>query len=294
MGLMLEQRRLGRTGHMSSVVTFGAAGIGRADQATADKAVELALEAGVNHIDVAPSYGDAELRLAPWLKRIRAQVFLNCKTNKRTRAEAAPELRRSLDRLGVDKLDLYQLHSVGKRADMEACLAPGGALEALVEAREQGLTRYLGITGHTHDAPSTLAWALSQFDFDTVMFPLNFVLWSIPEFRRDAQALLDLCRQKDVGVHIIKTAARGPWPEGQPQTHTTWYQPFDDQDHIGRAVAFNLSRPEVTTLCSSGDVDILPMFVRAAERAHRLAPAEEQAVLAEAPAFSTPFVGQWA
>ncbi|MGH2365978.1 MAG: aldo/keto reductase [Chloroflexota bacterium] len=290
---MLEQRRLGRTGHMSSVVTFGAAALGRVDQATADAAVELALEAGVNQFDVAPSYGDAELRLGPWMGRIRNDIFLNCKTNKRTRAEAAEELHRSLDRLRTDHLDLYQLHSVGKRADMEACLGTGGALEALVEAREQGLTRYLGITGHTHDAPSTMAEALRRFDFDTVMFPLNFVLWSLPDFRRDAQGLLDLCAERDMGVHIIKTAARGPWGD-QPQNHSTWYQPFDDQAHVNRAVAFNLSRPGITTLCSSGDVDILRLFIRAAEQATPLSPAAEQDILAQAGSYSTPFVGAMA
>src|SRR5581483_8254853 len=236
---MLERRRLGRTGHMSSVVTFGAAGIGRADQATADKAIQLALDAGVNHFDVAPSYGDAELRLGPWMSQIRGQIFLNCKTNKRTKDEAAAELRRSLERLRVDKFDLYQLHSVGKRADMEACLAPGGAFEALLAAKDEGLTRHLGITGHTHDAPSTMVWALSQYDFDTVMFPLNFVLWAIPQYRPDAQALLALCMAKNVGGHSIKPAARGPWGD-QPHNHTTWYQPFEDQDHIDRSVAFNL------------------------------------------------------
>lgn len=291
---MMEQRRLGRTGHMSSVVTFGAAGIGRADQATADRAVQQALDAGVNHVDVAPSYGDAELRLGPWMPRIRDHVFLNCKTNKRTKVEAAAELRKSLERLQTDHFDLYQLHSVGKRADMEAAIGPGGALEALVEARQAGLTSYLGITGHTHDAPSTMLWALDQFDFDTVMFPLNFVLWAIPTFRADAERLLDVCRQRDIGVHIIKTAARGPWG-GQPHTHTTWYQPFDDQEHIDRAVAFNLSRPGVVTLCSSGDVDILPKFLAAAERARTpLAAEQQEAILAEAGQFSTPFVGAWA
>jgi len=279
---------------MSSVVTFGAAGIGRVEQATADRALQLALDAGVNQIDVAPSYGDAELRIGPWMPRIRSHIFLNCKTNKRTREEAAAELRSSLSRLQTDRLDLYQLHSVGKRADMEAALGPGGALEALVEARASGLTRFLGITGHTHDAPSTMLWALDRFDFDTVMFPLNFVLWAIPTYRADAERLLEVCRQRDVGVHIIKTAARGPWGD-QPRTHTTWYQPFDDQEHIDRAVAFNLSRPGVTTLCSSGDVDILPMFVRAADRVQTpLPPAAESAILAEAGAFSTPFIGNWA
>src|SRR5581483_4455839 len=156
----MERRRLGRTEQMSSVVAFGSAGIGGVDQETADRAIRAALEHGVNHVDVAPSYGDAELRLAPWMPRIREQIFLGCKTRERSRAGAWSDLQRSLARLGVERLDLYQLHSVGKRADLDACTAPGGALQALIEARERGLTRWLGTTGHTHDAPGTLLVAL--------------------------------------------------------------------------------------------------------------------------------------
>ncbi len=290
---MLQQRTLGRTGHRSSVVAFGSAGIGRVDQEIADKAIDLAIKAGVNHFDVAPSYGEAELRLGPWMSRIRKDVFLGCKTQERTKDAAWAQLNTSLDRLQVSSFDLYQLHSAGKRQDMEACLAPGGAIEALVQAREQGLTKYLGITGHTHDAPSTMIEALRRFDFDTVMFPLNFVLWSMPDYRRDAQALLELCVSKNVGVHIIKTLARGPWGE-QPRNHSTWYQPFEDQATIDRAVSFVLSRTGVTTLCSTGDVEIFPMFIQAAERAQPLSEAAEKALLEEASAYSTPFVGAMA
>jgi predicted aldo/keto reductase-like oxidoreductase len=286
-------RRLGRTGHMSTVVTFGAVAVGRIDQAQADAAINLVLDHGVNHFDVAPSYGDAELRLAPWMPRIRSSIFLGCKTTERTKAGAAADLNRSLERLGVESFDLYQLHSVGKRADLEACLAPGGALEALVEARERGKTRFLGLTGHTHDAPSTMLEALDHFDFDTVMFPLNFVLWARPDYRRDAQTLLDLCIARDVGVHIIKTAAKAPWGDRE-KTRATWYEPFDDQAWIDRAVTFVLSQRGVTTLCSTGDVGILPMFLQSAERARPMARAEEQALLAEAGQFATPFVGAWA
>ena len=289
----MEKRRLGRTGHMSTVVTFGAVAVGRIDQAQADAAIKLVLDHGVNHFDVAPSYGDAELRLAPWMPRIRDSIFLGCKTTERTRAGAAADLERSLQRLGVESFDLYQLHSVGKRADLEACLAPGGALEALVDARERGKTRFLGLTGHTHDAPSTMLQALDRFDFDTVMFPLNFVLWARPDYRRDAKTLLDLCIARDVGVHIIKTAAKAPWGDRE-KTRATWYEPFDDQAWIDRAVTFVLSQRGVTTLCSTGDVGILPMFLQAAERARPMARAEEQALLAEAGQFATPFVGAWA
>lgn len=289
----MERRRLGRTGHLSSVVAFGSAGIGRVDQDVADTAIQTALDYGVNHIDVAPSYGDAELRLAPWMPRIRDRIFLGCKTRERTRDAAKTQLHRSLERLGVDRLDLYQLHSVGKLRDLEACLAPGGALEALLEARDEGLVRWLGITGHTHDAPSTILTALTRVDyFDTVMFPLNFVLYAIPEYRRDYERLVELCQARDVGIQIIKSVAKDPWGD-RPRRYTTWYEPFDDQPHIDRAVAFVLSQP-VATLCSAGDVTILPKVLQAAERYHRLAALEQKALLATAGQFHTPFVGEWA
>lgn len=288
----MEQRRLGRTGHMSTVVTFGAAGIGRVDQDVADRAIQTALDHGVNHVDVAPRYGDAELRLKPWMREIRSRIFLGCKTAERARDAAKADLHRSLERLGVERLDLYQLHSVGKQHELDACTAPGGALEALVEAREQGLVRWLGITGHTHDAPRTHLEALERFDFDTVMLPLNFVLWANEDYRRDAVALLAECHARDAGVHIIKTIAKDPWGE-RPRTHTTWYEPFTDQAIIDRAVAFVLSRP-VTTLTSVGDVTVLPRVLDAAERFRPLGPADEQALVAEADRYHSPFVGTWA
>jgi aryl-alcohol dehydrogenase-like predicted oxidoreductase len=288
----MEMRRLGRTGHMSSVVTFGSAGIGRVTQDVADGAIEAALAHGVNHIDVAPRYGEAELRLKPWMPRIRRDVFLGCKTIERTREAASAELGRSLERLGTDRLDLYQLHSVGKVADLDACTAKGGALEALVAAREQGLTRWLGITGHTHDAPRTHLEALRRFDFDTVMFPLNFVLWAIPEYRESAEALLQECARRDVGVHIIKSVAKDPWGE-RPRTHTTWYEPFTDDGIIERAVAFVLSKP-VTTLCSAGDVTVLPKVLAAAARFRPLDAAAERELAATVAHYHSPFVGEWA
>ncbi len=288
----MERRRLGRTGQMSTVVAFGAAGIGRVDQDVADRAIQMALDHGVNHIDVAPRYGDAELRLKPWMSGIRDRIFLGCKTAQRARDGAKADLHRSLDRLGTDRFDLYQLHAACKLHELDECTAKGGALEALIEAREEGLVRWLGITGHTHDAPATHLEALRRFDFDTVMFPLNFVLWSIPEYRRDAQALLDACRRRDVGVHIIKTIAKDPWGD-RPKTHSTWYEPFTDQKIIDRAVAFVLSQA-VTTLCSVGDVKVLPKFLLAADRYEPLDPDAQAALVATAGQYHSPFVGSWA
>lgn len=288
----MERRRLGRTGHESSVVTLGTAAIGRVDQAVADRAVQAALDAGVNHVDVAPTYGDAELRLQPWMPRIRDRIFLGCKTRERSRDAAKAELHRSLGRLATDRLDLYQLHAVSKLADLDACTGSGGALEALLEARAEGLVRWLGITGHTHDAPRTHLEALRRFDFDTVMFPLNFVLWADPAYRRDAEALLDACRQRDVGVHVIKAVAKDPWGDRQ-KTHTTWYEPFTDPETIDQAVAFVLSQP-ITTLCSAGDVTVLPKVLAAAERSRRLDADGQAALLATAEQYHSPFVGAWA
>ncbi len=288
----MERRRLGRTGQLSSVVAFGAAALGRVDQAAADRAVEAALGAGVNHVDVAPTYGEAEVRLRPWIAQVRDRVFLAGKTRERGREAARAQLHRSLERLGTDRFDLYQLHAVSKPPDLDACTAPGGALEALVEAREQGLVRWLGITGHTHDAPRTHLEALRRFDFDTVMFPVNFVLWADAGYRRDAEALLAACAARDVGVHAIKALARGPWDE-RPRTHATWYEPFTEPEQVDAAVAFVLSRP-VTTLCSTGDVGVLPAVLAAAARARPLEAAAETALLAAAGRYRSPFVGAWA
>jgi aryl-alcohol dehydrogenase-like predicted oxidoreductase len=288
----MDQRRLGRTGHMSTVVTFGAVAVGRLDQDAADRAIQLVLDRGVNHFDVAPRYADAELRLKPWMSRIRDRIFLGGKTAERTREAAWAQLNRSLERLGTDHLDLYQLHSVGKVGELDECTARGGALEALIQARAQGIVRWLGITGHTHAAPGTHFEALRRFDFDTVMFPLNFVLWADESYRRDATALLGECGRRDVGVHIIKTVAKDPWGERE-KTHATWYEPFTDQGVIDRAVAFVLSKP-VTTLTTVGDVTVLPKVLDAAERFRALGPDDERALLAEAARYHSPFVGTWA
>jgi len=288
----MEKRRLGRTGHMSSVVAFGAAGIGRVDQETADAAIQTALDYGVNHIDVAPSYGEAELRFGPWMPKIRDQVFLGCKTNIRDAEGSWAECNRSLERLNTQSFDLYQLHSVGKIDVLDEVTKKGGALETLIKARDQGLTKWLGITGHTHDAPATHLEALRRFDFDTVMLPLNFVLWSIPQYRRDFEALLDECARRDVGIHVIKTLAKGPWGE-QEKKYACWYEPFDDQPTIDQAVAFNLSLP-ITTMCSTGDVVILPKMLAAAERARKLEQPARDSLLATANRYESPFVGRWA
>lgn len=283
----MEKRKLGRTGHMSTVAIFGTAALGGVTQEVADKAMEEVLRYGVNHIDVAPSYGEAELRLGPWLERMRDRFFLGCKTYLRGKAEAAAELRRSLERLRVAYFDLYQLHAVTSLEELEQAMRAGGALEAILEARDEGLVRYIGITAHGHEAPAVLLAALNRFDFDTVMFPLNFVLYGHPGYRWDTEALLALAKQKDVGVIIIKAIGKRPWGERQ-QAYDTWYEPFDQQEEIDRALWFVLSQP-VTAAASAGDVRLLPRFLDAASRFRPLSQEEQERLIASAVEFQSVF-----
>jgi len=276
----METRRFGRTGHMSTVAIFGAAAFGQVTQAQADASMELVIAAGVNHIDVAPSYGEAELRLGPWLARERKRFFLGCKTTERTKAGAAAELRRSLERLRVDSFDLYQFHAVNSMEELDLVTGPGGALEAVLDARAEGLTRTIGITGHGVDAPAIYLEALRRFDFDSVLFPINFVQYANPTYRRNAQELVRQCRARDVGTMIIKAICRRPWGD-RPHAYNTWYEPFDDPDHIQQGVNFALSQ-DVTGLCTTGDIRILPLFLEACKRFTPMSQAEQAALIATA------------
>jgi len=276
----MQTRRFGRTGHMSTIVILGAFAVGPLSQKEADQVMELVLARGVNHIDVAPSYADAELRLGPWLERYRDRFFVGCKTQLRDRQEARAELHRSLERLRVDHFDLFQLHAVATMEELEACLAPGGSLEALVQARDEGLTRYLGITTHGLQAPAVLIEALNRFDFDSLLFTLNFQMWADEAYRRDASRLMQMAEDRDIGTMVIKTWARGPWGEQEPRYHT-WYEPFDDVEMIEKALRFNLSHP-VTGVVSAGDARLLPMILDAAERFWPMDEEEQAALLATA------------
>jgi len=283
----MKTRRFGRTEHTSTVAIFGGAAFWEVTQAEADARMEQVIAAGVNHIDVAPSYGMAEERLGPWLARERDRFFLGCKTMERTKAGAADELRRSLERLRVDSFDLYQIHAITTRDELDQVTRPGGALEAILDARAEGLTRFIGITGHGLDVPAIFLEALRRFDFDSVLFPINFVLYADPAYRRDAEELLRQCRARDVGTMIIKTVARGPWGD-RPKTYTTWYEPFDDPDHIQQSVNFALSQ-DVTGLCTAGDVTILPLFLEACERFAPMSAAQQEALIATATEYEPLF-----
>jgi aryl-alcohol dehydrogenase-like predicted oxidoreductase len=276
----METRRFGRTGHRSTVAIFGAACLGKVTQAEADATMEKVIAAGVNHIDVAPSYGEAEVRLGPWMARERKRFFLGCKTTERTKAGAAAELRRSLDRLRVDSFDLFQLHAVRTMEELDQVTAPGGALEAVLEARAEGLTRFIGITGHGVDAPAVYLEALRRFDFDSVLFPLNFVQYANPAYRRNAEELIRQCRARDVGAMVIKAICRRPWGD-RPQAYNTWYEPFTDAEHVQQAVNFCLSQ-DVTGLCTVGDVAVLPLVLEACAKFKRMSAEQQEAVIATA------------
>jgi aryl-alcohol dehydrogenase-like predicted oxidoreductase len=259
----MEKRKFGRTGHLSTIAIFGAAAFWEIEQKGADTIIEMVIEAGINHIDVAPSYGQAEERIGPWMPRERQRFFLGCKTMERTKEGAWDEMQQSFKRLQTDHFDLYQLHAVTSMEELDACTMQGGALEAVVEARQQGLIRHIGITGHGVDVPRLFVEALKRFDFDSVTFPLNFVQMSNPKFRKDAEALIALCQENDVGTMIIKTVTKGPWGEKE-KTATTWYEPFDQQEEVQNAVNFALSY-EVTGLCTAGDIKVLPMVLNACQ-----------------------------
>ena len=286
----MEKRKLGRTGHLSSVVTFGTAGIGRVTQAEADTAVEQILAHGVNHIDIAPSYGDAMERLAPWMPKIRADMFLGAKTRERTRAAAQDNINSSMKRLGVEEFDLFQLHSVGAMADLDAVTRTGGALEALVDLRERGLTKWIGITGHGPEVPRVQLEALNRFDFDTIMFPLNATLYRNPEYRESAERLLATAAQKNVGIQTIKMLARGGWGNRERE-HATWYDPHRQRQSIDEALWWLLSQP-IHTAPSVGDVTLLPRALDAADRFAPLSSADQERIIrAQRPPLPEPGLG---
>lgn len=260
----MDTAMFGRTGHQSTRVIFGAAALGEVSQRVADETLDVLLEYGVNHIDVASSYGDAELRIAPWLRREPGRFFLATKGDERTAAGAREELHRSLDRLGVDHVDLWQLHSLADPIEWDIALSPGGALEAAIEAREQGLIRWIGVTGHGSQIAATHRRSLDRFDFDSVLLPYNYPTMQNPYYAENFEALYATCRERDVAVQTIKSVAVRPWL-GRPHTRATWYEPLESQDDIDRAVWWALGKPGVF-VNSVGDVDLLPRMLDAASR----------------------------
>jgi len=285
---MLQTRRFGRTEHMSTVAIFGAAAFWKISQEQADRVMELVISSGINHIDVAPSYGQAEERLGSWMQRERERFFVGCKTMERTREGAWSELHQSLKRLHCEGFDLYQLHAVTSFDELEAVTAPRGALEALVEAKRAGLIRHIGITGHGVVAPAIYLKALQRFDFDSVTFPLNFVQAGNAKYYQGAKELIRECRSRDVGVMVIKSIAQGPWGEKE-KTHATWYEPFSQMNEIQKGINFVLSH-DVTGICTAGDIDLLPLVLKACEKAVPLSLEEREKLIESGRAYQPLFV----
>lgn len=284
---MIPRRPFGRTGHLSTVTLFGGAALPRASQADADRTLDLLLQYGVNHIDTAARYGDSELRIGPWMARHRKEFFLATKTGGRTAREAREEIHRSLERLRVDSVDLIQLHSLGHPDDWDQAMGPGGALEAAIEAREQGLVRFIGVTGHGWTIAAVHRRSLARFDFDAVLLPYNFFLAQDPRYRRNFEEVLEICRERNVAVQVIKSIARGPWATAA-RTHTTWYQPLEEQADIDRAVHWVLGLPGVF-LNTVGDFALLPRVLDTASRFARRPPDEEMAAMLDAERMTSLF-----
>ena len=261
---MIPKARFGRTGNKSTRVIFGAAALGRVSQRVADETLEVLLRHGVNHIDTAASYGESELRIAPWLKREPGRFFLATKGDRRDEKGAREEILRSLDRLGADHVDLWQIHSLADPIEWDQALSPGGALDAALLAREEGLVRWIGVTGHGAQIAATHRRSLERFDFDSVLLPYNYVTMQSSYYREQFDALVKTCQEKNVAVQTIESVALRPWMS-RDHTRSTWYQPLESQDDIDLAVWWAMARRDVF-LNSVGDVDLLPRVLDAASR----------------------------
>jgi aryl-alcohol dehydrogenase-like predicted oxidoreductase len=273
----MEKRILGRTGHESSVAILGGAAFWDSSSEDAASPFQAAIDAGVNHLDVAPQYGRAEVALGPHVGPVRDRLFVGCKTLRKDPAGVRAQLEESLTKLQCDYFDLYQLHAV---TDKEELKARSRAVEVILKARDEGLCRFAGITGHNLTAPAAHLEAIRRYDLDTVMFPVNPRLWADPDYRRDAEALLEEATSRNLGVMAIKAGAARPWGD---RTHTagTWYEPYATAGELGRNIGFVLDVPGVHAFCTPGDLDLLPTVFGAAERATPMSPTEVQTAISE-------------
>jgi aryl-alcohol dehydrogenase-like predicted oxidoreductase len=283
----MELRPLGNLGYDTSVLIYGAAMLAEVDQDTADRSIQEALDAGINHFDTAAGYGDSELRLGPWMPRIRDQIYLATKTGDRDSEAAWASINRSLERLQTDHVDLIQLHAIGDLEELDLAMAKGGAIEAAVRARDEGLATAIGITGHGHDAPDTHREALRRFDFQAVLTPWSYVLSQRAPYADSYRALAEDCRSRDVALRLIKTVARRNWTT-EDHRYTTWYEPLDQPAQVRAAVSWALAQPIVCGLATPGDVDLLGMVVAAEADRVSLSDAETQLDAAES--LSSPFI----
>jgi aryl-alcohol dehydrogenase-like predicted oxidoreductase len=272
---MISQLPFGRTGHLSTRIIFGAAALSKVTQAEADRTLDLLLEYGINHIDTAASYGDSELRVGPWMKEHRNEFFLATKTGERTYSKARDQLHLSLERLQVSQIDLLQMHYLVDPNEWEIAMGPGGVLEMMLEARDQGLIRFIGVTGHDVPIAARHQQSLDRFDFDSVLLPYSYILMQNAEYAADFEALMTFCQARQVAVQTIKSITRRPWG-GREQTHSTWYEPLTEQGDIDLAVHWVLGR-EGVFLNTVGDLQVLPKVLEAASRfEHRPSDAQMQ------------------
>lgn len=261
---MISQQLFGRTGHVSTRALFGAAALGKVTQAEADATLDVLLEYGINHIDTAASYGESELRIGPWMAQHRQNFFLATKMGERSYQPAKDQFHRSLERLQVDSVDLLQLHNLVDPAEWQTAMGPGGALEAAIEAQEQGLTRFIGVTGHGVTIAAMHLRSLERFDFDSVLLPWNFMMAQNAQYVTDFEALLKVCQERNVAIQSIKSITRGPWGD-KAHDRSTWYEPLEDQADIDRAVHWVLGHPHLF-LNTAGDIHLLPKVLDAASR----------------------------
>ena len=269
---MISKKLFGRTGHESTRTLFGAASLSQVTQDEADQTLEVLLKYGVNHIDTAASYGEAELRIGPWMGKHRQDFFLATKSGERRYDAAKAQLQSSLERLQVEQIDLWQMHALFNPEEWEIAMGSGGALEAFIEAREQGLVRFLGVTGHSVTAPSMHLRSLERFDFDSVLLPYNFIMMQNPQYAADVEKLTALCQERNVAVQTIKSLSRGPIGD-KPKVRSVWYDPLEDDAAIERAVHWVLGNSQMF-LNTVGDIHLLPKVLEAASNFDK-APVDE-------------------
>jgi aryl-alcohol dehydrogenase-like predicted oxidoreductase len=261
---MISKKPFGRTGHESTRVVFGGASLSKVTQDEADQTLEVLLRYGINHLDLAAGYGDAELRVAPWLRKYPDRFFLATKTGLRTYDDAKRQIHHSLERLGVERVDLIQLHSLADPIEWDTALSPRGALEACVEAREQGLVRFIGVTGHGTQIAATHLRSLERFDFDSVLLPYSYIMMQDANYAANFEKVAEVCAERNVAMLTIKSIARRPW-WGRERTRATWYEPFQEQSDIDPAIHWVLARPEIF-VASPGDIHLIPKVLDAANR----------------------------
>ena len=261
---MIGKQEFGNTGHLSTRIIFGAAALSNVTPAEADQTLEVLLKYGINHIDTAAGYGESELRIGPWMEKHRNKFYLATKIFRRSYQDALDQIHSSLERLRVSSIDLIQIHNLTSPNSWKKVMGSDGALKAAVEAREQGLVKYIGVTGHGYTVAAMHKRSLEHFEFDTVLLPFNYVMMQNPEYAADFESLLEICKDHNIAIQTIKSLARRPWGDSK-RIRTTWYEPFEDQDDIDRAVHWVLKR-EGIFLNTSSDIHLLPKILDAASR----------------------------